>query len=165
MSWTTWHITFGTYGSRLHGDERPTVDRTHDIYGTPFLEPDPLWNAGERAVMSAPEVRFTREQMEFVETIIPELCVRGGWVHVASAAGPDHVHVLLNAEPALRGKQVRAVLKRWLTLELDRRWSCVKRSDRMSWWCEGGSTKAVKGEGYFANAKRYVEEQRATGRE
>ena len=26
----TWHITFGTYGARLHGDERPTVDRNHN---------------------------------------------------------------------------------------------------------------------------------------
>lgn len=114
--------------------------------------------------MSAPEVRFTRERMEFIESIVPALCVRGGWTHVASAAGPDHVHVLLSVQPALHGKQVRAVLKRWLTLELDNRWECVKRSDGMSWWCEGGPTKAVKGEEYFANARRYVEDQRAMGK-
>jgi len=34
----------------------------------------------------------------------------------------------------------------------------------MSWWCEGGSTKAVKRDEYFANAKAYVVEQRATRR-
>ena len=31
-----YHITFGTYGTRLHGNERGSVDRAHNAPGEPF---------------------------------------------------------------------------------------------------------------------------------
>ena len=34
---TPWHITFGTYGTRLHGTFAPTVDKQHNALGTEFL--------------------------------------------------------------------------------------------------------------------------------
>ena len=37
---TTWHITWGTYASRLHGGYRPTVDKQHNQRGEPFLPRD-----------------------------------------------------------------------------------------------------------------------------
>ncbi|MGH9840991.1 MAG: hypothetical protein ACREEM_19730 [Blastocatellia bacterium] len=33
-------ITFRCYGTWLHGDERGSVDRDHNIYRTPFLPRD-----------------------------------------------------------------------------------------------------------------------------
>jgi len=33
-------ITFTTYGTWLHGDPRGSVDREHNVWGTPFLDPD-----------------------------------------------------------------------------------------------------------------------------
>jgi hypothetical protein len=35
-----YHITFGTYGTRLHGDERGTVERAHNVYGEPIVGMD-----------------------------------------------------------------------------------------------------------------------------
>jgi hypothetical protein len=32
-----YHITWGTYGTRLHGDKRGTVDRENNAFGTPVL--------------------------------------------------------------------------------------------------------------------------------
>ncbi|MFA7235386.1 MAG: hypothetical protein WC058_00860 [Phycisphaeraceae bacterium] len=49
---TTWHITFGTYGTRLHGDDRPTVDREHNQRGEAFIEAD-----AERAAESREGMR------------------------------------------------------------------------------------------------------------
>jgi hypothetical protein len=37
---TTWHITWGTYGARLHGGDRPTVNRYHNKPGEPYVGPD-----------------------------------------------------------------------------------------------------------------------------
>ena len=34
-----YHITFGTYGNRLHGSDKPHVDRDHNHYGEPFADP------------------------------------------------------------------------------------------------------------------------------
>src|SRR2546421_11369035 len=48
-----YHITWGTYGTRLHGDGRGTVDREHNEYGTPVLGPDP---ERQRRRIRAPQV-------------------------------------------------------------------------------------------------------------
>ncbi len=35
-----YHITWGTYGTRLHEDSRGTVDRENNSFGTPIVGPD-----------------------------------------------------------------------------------------------------------------------------
>lgn len=162
MSRTVWHITFGAYGKRMHGDEKPTVDRTNNRFGTPYLAPDHEREHGERMTMSAPAVLFTMEQRLFIEARVPEICVRGGWRYVLCAAEVDHLHTLLGIDCAIRGKQARKWLKRWTTEALDTRWSAEKRTDGMSWFCERGSTLAVHDNEYFKNAYRYILKQRVT---
>jgi hypothetical protein len=82
------HITFGTYGTRLHGDLRGTVDRDHNQFGTPVLGFDQhLWER-EKSNLKFDAVIFTREQMIFIEQTIPAICTRGGWAFITSAAGP-----------------------------------------------------------------------------
>jgi len=156
---TYWHITFSTYGARLHGDHRPTVDRAHNQRGTPYLAPDPVREARERAAMRYPPVVLTHDQRAFIEGVIPSICTRGKWELVLCAAGPDHVHTLLGAEEATHGKEIRYWFKRWLTNSLNQRWSAPVRPDGSSWWCEAGSTKPVKDELYFANTLRYIRDQ------
>lgn len=112
--------------------------------------------------MAAPPVVFTTAQQMFIEDAVPSVCERGGWTFIACAAGPDHVHILLRADIAVHGKQVRKWLKRWLTEALNTRWVVPQRHDGMSWFCEGGSTKAVKDDRYFANVIAYILCQRAT---
>ena len=45
---TYWHITFGTYGMRLHGGPRLTVERRHNRRGTRFIEDDAERSMSER---------------------------------------------------------------------------------------------------------------------
>lgn len=160
MGKTAWHITISTIGARLHGDERPTVDREHNRFGTPFLKPDPIRNAREREAMSVGSVVLSAEQRMSIQDAMPEICLRGGWEFVTSAAGPDHVHVLVRVDESIHGKQVRTWMKRWLTRVLDERWTAPTRSDGSRWWCEGGSTKAVRDAEYFANTVRYINAQK-----
>lgn len=160
MPTTTWHITFGTYGTRLHGSPRPTVDRQHNQRGTPFLEVSTRRESFERGRLRLSPVVLTRAQQQHIESTVSALCERGGWSLVACAAGPDHVHVLLDVDSAIHGRQVRPLLKRWLTQALDARW---KADERASWWAEGGSTKPVKNAAYRDSAIRYILRQRASG--
>lgn len=120
-------------------------------------------NAIAKSSLSAQPVVLTREQMAFVEAVLPALCVRGGWRHVVSAAGPDHVHVLLQANDDVHGKDVRKWLKRWLTQALNEHWTMAARSDGSTWFTEGGSTKPVLSPEYFERARTYIWNQRATG--
>ncbi len=158
---TCWHITISTFGARLHGDDRPTVDRAHNRFGNPFLAPDPKRRTQGERDMRVPAVRFTHEQQRFVEDALPAICEKGGWKLLTAACGPDHVHVLVDADWKHHGKDIRRWLKRWLTQALNERWAAPLRQDGMSWWCEGGSTKAVKDEHYLGNVKRYIHTQRA----
>jgi REP element-mobilizing transposase RayT len=162
MGLTPWHITFGTYGTRLHGDERPTVDRDHNTYGRPFLGANERRERFERDLLVARPVYLTRPLQRFIESVIPSICERGGWKFVACAAGPDHVHVVLAADPERHGKDVRRWLKRWLGEALDLECPARAGEARPGWWAEGGSTKAIHDRAYLGNAIRYVRGQRAT---
>ncbi|NBC11204.1 MAG: hypothetical protein GVY24_05630, partial [Planctomycetes bacterium] len=108
----TWHITFGTYATRLHNDPRPTVDRRHNQLGSAFPPPDP--SRQQRPAHDA--LYLTVEQRRHIEAVIPDLCTRGGWTFRACAAprDADHVHALLDADPAAPPKAIRQWLKRWL---------------------------------------------------
>ena len=105
-----YHITFGTYGTRLHGDERGTVDRSMNEPGDPIIGADPSWWELERKRLRFDPVVLRPEQMRHVECVTPSICARGGWTYHIAAGGPDHVHVLLTAEA--EGDAVRKWFKR-----------------------------------------------------
>ena len=109
--------------------------------------------------MKFPSIALTQEQQRFVESIIPSICERGGWELRTCAAGPDHVHVLLDVDPKVHGEKVRRLLKRWIGQELSQRWP---RPDGASWWAEEGSNLAVHDHEYLNRAYPYVKGQRAT---
>lgn len=161
---TVWHITFGTYGSRLHGDGRGTVARPNNKRGDPYIILDPWRAEQESNIMRHDPVILTHEQRRFIEANLPKICEKGGWRLIACAAGPDHVHTLLEADSRIHGRRIRPLLKRWLTQNLEERWRQPRRPDGMGWWVQGGSTKAVKHPHYLQTAIRYITEQRATPR-
>jgi len=152
-----YHITFGTYGTRLHGDPRGTIDRSMNRPGDPIVGADPAPWLRESRAMRFPPVVLTPDQRRFVEAAVPEVCTKGGWTHLASSAGEDHAHVLLST--AAHGAAVRRWLKRWLGERLSARWPL---SDGQTWWAEGGSVKWVWKADYFDNVYEYIRAQRAT---
>jgi REP element-mobilizing transposase RayT len=164
---TTWHITWGTYGTRLHGDDRPTVDKQHNDRDTPFLGSDPARQRAAGARMAHPPVRLTREQCLFIQEQMPGICERGGWGLRVCTAAPDHVHVLLDIKPDIHGQKVRRLLKRWLTEALNEAWAPGSGrpgslATGATWWAEEGSNKPIKDVKYLNNAFNYVHKQRMT---
>ena len=82
-----YHITFGTYGTRLHGDERGTVDRSMNQPGDPIIGRDDDWNRIERERLNFPPREFTPVQRLLIEELIPLVCNRGKWtLHTCAAA-------------------------------------------------------------------------------
>jgi len=153
-----YHITFGTYGTRLHGDSRGTVDRPMNQPGDPIIGADPAWWERERGRLNFEPVILTSEQMVFMEGVMPGVCERGGWDYHTGAGGPDHIHVLLTAEA--EADAVRKWFKRWLGEAMSARWA---RAEGATWWAEGGSVKWVWERPYFENVLGYLERQRASG--
>ena len=150
-----YHITFGMYGSRLHGDPRGTVDRSMNKPGDPIIGRDTDWEQIERSLLRFPPVVPTSQQRRFTESIIPSICDRGGWQLHTCAAQPDHVHTLLTT--TADGKTVRRLLKRWLGQALSDRWPLPPEA---TWWAEGGSVKWIWDQQYFENVFSYIERQR-----
>jgi REP element-mobilizing transposase RayT len=154
------HITFGTYGTRLHGDPRGTVDRSMNRPGDPIIGRDDDWQRFERSRLRFDPIVLSRAQMVFAEQAVPPICERGGWQLWTTAAGPDHIHVVLTPTPDVDGEGIRRIFKRWLGQALSQRWPLQKDA---TWWAEGGSVRWVWTQQYFDNVYGYVDGQRASG--
>jgi len=152
-----YHITFGTYGTRLHGDVRGTVDRRLNQPGDPIIGAEPDWEFMELNKLRFPPRVFDFQQRQLVEQLVPDVCVRGGWQLQARAAGKDDVHTLLSAQAD--GDVIRKLLKRWLGQALA---SHIPLEPEQTFWAECGSVKWVWKEDYFERVKKYVLDQRAT---
>ncbi|MFG0330085.1 MAG: hypothetical protein ACF8PN_09330 [Phycisphaerales bacterium] len=149
------HITFGTYGARLHGDPRGTVALPDNRHGDPIVRFDAEWSAEERARLHGRMVILTNEQRQCVERVMPSICERGGWHHLIAAAARDHVHTLLVAE--VDGVRIRRWLKRWVGDALSQRWPDPTRS---RWLAKGGSARQVWSNDYLETAFEYIRRQR-----
>lgn len=173
-----YHITISTYGCRLHGDDRGTVDRDHNTPSEPFLGPDPARIARERGRMRYSPVVLSIAQRAFVEEQAGSIAGRGGWTLHTVAAAPDHVHALISAD--VEGNVVRRLWKRWLSEALSKHWptadetmiplGTAKSSDLVAihesrgpgvWWAEGGSVKWIWDSNYLRRAFDYIAAQRA----
>jgi REP element-mobilizing transposase RayT len=154
-----YHITFGTYGTRLHGDERGTIDRSMNKPGDPIIGKCEEWEQMERARLNFQPRLFNNEQMILVESLIPRVGERGGWHLHEWAAGPNHVHNVLSAN--VEGDAVRKWLKRWLGQELAK---LIPLQPRETFWAECGSVKWIWTDEYLRSATDYVRKQRASPR-
>src|SRR4051794_28943443 len=92
-----YHITWGTHGARLHGANKPFVDRDHNQYGEPFPLPDPVREEQSRDKMKGDIVSLTLEQRELVEAALRDLGQRYEWTIHSLAAQSDHVHIVITA--------------------------------------------------------------------
>ncbi len=71
----------------------------------------------------------------------------------------DHIHVLLDADPAVHGEKIRRLLKRWLTQAMDERFD---RPASGTWWAVQGSNRVVDSDAYLNRVLPYIERQRST---
>jgi REP element-mobilizing transposase RayT len=164
--WTTWHITWGTYATRLHFGPAPTVTVDQNRVGDPFVTND--WPRYERILdrLKYSPVLLGDEQRQFIESTIPGICVRGGWRLRVCAAKPDHVHVLVDIVPAVHGEKVRRLLKRWLTEAMNEVWMPGSgrpgslQDSGATWWAEQGSNRVVGDIDYLKSVTGYVQRQR-----
>jgi len=152
-----YHITFGTYGTRLHGDPRGTVDRRRNRPGEPIIGRQEAWQRVEARKLKHPPILLSVPQRRHAELAVPGLCRRGRWRLIEAACGVDHMHVVLSA--GQEAKAIRRWLKRWLGEALSARWPLPPGQ---SWWAKSGSIKWVWNRSYLHSVVDYVARQRAS---
>ena len=57
-------ITFTTYGARLHGSARGSVDDEHNVYGTPLLPVDAERERRSKKTMTEPAYTMANDRIE-----------------------------------------------------------------------------------------------------
>lgn len=130
-------LTFGTYGSRLHGDSRGTVSRGANTMGTPHLRRDDLRRSYEERLMTSTRFLLDRRGRRAIEAAVAETCRIRGWAILALHVRMTHIHLVV-AAPGVSPETALQALKANATRVL-RSQQLVGESDRV--WARHGSTR------------------------
>ena len=91
-------ITFRSYGTCLHGDERGSIDRRkYHIYGAPDMPANIKVIEDERAELKNPGITLNRAKRAVVERAIREVCQHRGYLLHAVNVRTNHVHSVVAA--------------------------------------------------------------------
>jgi len=144
-------ITFRSYGTWLHGDERGSVDRSHNYYGTPRFPPNNArLHQNERRLKHAP-VTLNAKQRESVAEAIRHTCDIRKWMLRALNVRTNHVHTVVSAD--MRPELVLNALKANATRQLRQ---SSQWQQPGSPWSDGGSRRYVWTEAGVERAIDYV---------
>jgi hypothetical protein len=146
-------ITFRTYASWLHGDERGSVDRTHNRFGTPMLSPYRGREAFDQRERAAAPFELGGVQIGIVDGAIRAVVVHRGWTLHALNVRTNHAHVVVTASQT--PERVMNTLKSWATRRL-RESGLVDESQPV--WSRHGSTIYLFRPEKMAEKIRYVNE-------
>ena len=131
-------LTFSTYGTRLHGRDNGSVDRNHNQYNTPFLEPDGLRRNIEQKNMKYSAVILGRNERQIVLDAACDVCKYKNWGLFAAHIRTEHVHLVLNCScpPHWAVKTIKA----WATKSLRAK---LPELTNQKIWTRNASTKYI----------------------
>ena len=153
MAPLAYFITFTTYGTWLHGRAPGSVDRDHNVPGTPFLPADEAMERANRAALRQEPYTLDVSRRRVVLRTIVEVAAHRKWTLWGVHVRTNHVHVIVAAE--CKPEKVMADLKAWASRRL--REACAESSDRDR-WTQQGSTRYLNDRTSFEAAVKYVVE-------
>jgi REP element-mobilizing transposase RayT len=144
-------ITFACYGARLHGDESGSVDRSHNLVGSPLLEPDSQRVVAEcREMLQDPYV-LDHASRAVVLAAIQRHCALRGWNLLAAHVRSNHLHAIVESET--RPERIMNEFKSYASRELNR--LGVDSTNRKR-WARHGSTRWLWRDDDVRSALEYV---------
>jgi REP element-mobilizing transposase RayT len=90
-------ITFRCYGTWLHGDERHSMNRKQNAYGTPRIEARPRLQEAEVKQLKHQPIKLNYRQRKAVERAVREVCLHRKYFLRAINVRTNHVHVIVSA--------------------------------------------------------------------
>jgi REP element-mobilizing transposase RayT len=145
-------ITFRSYGTWLHGDERGSVSRFRNQYKSPRLPPEKKWLQTNTGRLDQEILVLNAEQRHCVEVSAKETCKIRKWKLYAINVRTNHVHLVVSIgqkkpEIALNAFKANA------TREMREKgcWHSTK-----SPWADKGSKRYLWNEKSLARAIDYV---------
>jgi REP element-mobilizing transposase RayT len=89
-------ITFRSYGTWLHGDNRGSVDRSHNRYHAPYAAPNPRRHEHNQISLKSEPVILNANQRASIENAIRDTCIRRNWLLRAINVRTNHVHTVVS---------------------------------------------------------------------
>jgi len=129
-------ITFTCYGARLHGNASGSVDRKHNVYGSPFVAPNPIRIASEERRTKQAPYSLNSVQRAVVLRAVMELCSHRGWSLLAIHVRTQHAHLVVAAEAS--PEKILEDAKKYASRALNR---LVKDGESQRRWARHGSTR------------------------
>jgi REP element-mobilizing transposase RayT len=145
-------ITFRSYGTWLHGDDRGSIDREHNQYKTPYALPNQNRYDHNKNLLKREPVILDAAQRASVETAVRETCAFRKWLLRAFNVRTNHVHVVVSignrkSEIALNAFKANATRQ----LRKDGHWA-----HEHSPWVDKGSKRNLWNERSIERAIDYV---------
>jgi REP element-mobilizing transposase RayT len=149
-------ITFSTYGTWIHGDERGSVDHEHSTVGEALLPASAELEHAREALMTDPEYRMEAAERETVLTAIRQHAEFRGWFLRAAHVRTNHVHLVVigNAKP----ERMMTEFKAYASRAINRVSGDVKRKH----WTRHGSTRWLHTEESVRRAIEYTVDEQGT---
>jgi REP element-mobilizing transposase RayT len=144
-------ITFRTYGTWLHGDERGSTDRHNNIYRTPHIAADDRWKVHNEQRLKDEPLILNAEMRSIVEQAIRETCAIRDWHLSAINVRTNHAHTVVAANR--KAELVLNAFKANATRMLKQ--AGLWTSDH-SPWADKGSCRRIWNEQGVVNAINYV---------
>jgi len=145
-------ITFRSFGTWLHGDDRGSVDRSHNRYKAPYASPNPNRYQHNKNLLKGEAVILDANQRSSVETAICQTCVFRKWLLRAINVRTNHVHVVVSIgekKPELALNAFKANATRQMRQD-----GCWQREH--SPWVDKGSKRNLWNERSIERAIDYV---------
>jgi REP element-mobilizing transposase RayT len=130
-------LTFRTYGTWLHGDDRSSVRRNgNNRYGGPKVTPSIPLKESMEDVRKEAQFVLDAEQRKCVEAAIMEVCEFRKYLLRLINVRTNHVHVVVSA--AFKPEKIVNDFKVYATRRLRTEWLC---SSTQRVWSRGASTR------------------------
>jgi REP element-mobilizing transposase RayT len=148
-------ITFTTYGTRLHGGDKGSVDDQHNVYDTPLVQIDRRRERWSEARMAEMAYVMTPAEREIVRNSIVALAADRGWRLFAVHIRSNHVHAVVSAErdPGRIMSEMKARASRDLSL------AGFDSSERRRWTRHGSTRHLFEEEDVEAAIRYALDEQ------
>jgi REP element-mobilizing transposase RayT len=147
----TYLITFACYGCHVRGDESGSVDRRHNLPGSPTLDPDSSRAAAERARMDQPDYKLDEIRRNTILASLQQVCSHRSWHLLAAHVRSTHVRAVVEAE--VRPERIMNDFKAYASRCLNRI-DCDEPSRKR--WARHGSTRWLWKREDISPAIRYV---------
>ena len=146
-------LTFRTYGTWLHGDERGSVDSCHNQHESPLLAASATREKDAKRIMKFPALLLDDKQRTNIEQTINEVVTFRHWHLHAASVQSNHVHLVVSVSDDISPERVMNDFKTRATFRL-REAKLIDPERKI--WERHGSTKYLFTEKELSAACDYV---------